>query len=154
MDFRPKRTLLLALVVVVAGLFVIQVGNGLWTASEADSPHMLAIEELKNNSEEYLGQRVVVEGWYQGGLIRDANPLCANTREGVQQKDYTYIFADIRTRVTLVTGVEYRFVGTLRPASEIDKPTIQSQPIFVVREVKRIGRNPDECSFLPTTEQN
>lgn len=151
MSSRRKTALLLGLVPVVIALFAVQIGYGFWTAPGADSPDRVSIESLKNNPGEYLGERVVVQGWYQGGLIRDANPLCANTREGVPKEDYTYVFADIRANVTLITGIKYRFVGTLTPSSEIDKPTIQSRPFFVVQQVERLGRNPEECSFLPTT---
>lgn len=153
MKRRVGTALLLAIATVLVGLVAAQISYGLLPIG-TDGPREVTLQDVSDDTDRYLGERIVADGWYQGGLIRDANPLCANTREGVQKEPYAYVFADIRANVTLVTGVEYRFVGTLRPSSEVDLPTVQSRPVFVVRKVERIGRNPDECSFVSTPDED
>jgi hypothetical protein len=141
-----KRWIALSMLFVVATgvLFTMQVGpKALGFGTEADS--RVAISEIEEHPQEYVGEQFTIEGWYQGGLVRDADPQCATTREGIQAEEYSSVFIDAPKNRTLYTGVKYRYTGTLY-AEIPGRSAPNDEPIFVPSDIERFEENPDSCT--------
>lgn len=140
--------LLFGLALVVGVVLAVQVGYG--GVPLEDEPQTVSIQEIEDHPDRYVGERVTIEGWYQGGLVRDANPVCANTREGLQQEPYATVYVSVPDDETLYTDYKYRFTGVLRDGSSVDRVIPGSNPIFLPDSVASLGKVGD-CSLDPGT---
>jgi hypothetical protein len=146
-----KRTVLVGLALVVGAVFAVQIGYG--GLPLQDGARNVSIQAIEDHPDRYVGERVTVEGWYQGGIIRDANPVCANTREGLQKEPYGTLYVIVPENSTLYTDYKYRFTGVLRDGSAVDRVIPESEPVFLPESIESLGKVGD-CSFDPDTGTN
>jgi hypothetical protein len=144
MNGKHKLALVLLAATVVIGLAAAQTGHEVLSPTGSEHVSIAAVQE---NPGEFLEQRITVEGWYQGGLLRSKNPVCANTREGVQRVPYSFIYVEVPEGETLYTDVKYRFTGVMRDSDEIGRTVPGSQPVLVPGSIEKTEREPDECRF-------
>jgi hypothetical protein len=144
MDRKRRVAFSLFFVVAAGALFVTQLGPGALGLGVEENG-FVPIAEIEEDPEPYIGEQVTIEGWYQGGLVRDADPQCATTREGVQAEEYSSVFIDAPEDRVLYTGVKYRFTGILH--AELEGRTVpNNEPVFVPESVERIEEGPDGCT--------
>ncbi|MUW13975.1 hypothetical protein GJ633_04330 [Halorubrum sp. CBA1125] len=149
MDRKRRIAFSLFFVVLVGALFVAQIGPGaLGFGPEKNG--VVPIAEIEENPQPYIGEQITIEGWYQGGLVRDADPQCATTREGVQAQEYSSVFIDAPEDKALYTGVKYRFTGTLYAELE-GRSVPNNEPVFVPEDVERIGGEHGNCTVFGNT---
>lgn len=144
------RTVLALVVTAAIALVAVQVGYGVW--APASGNQTVSIEALQEQPRSYLGQEVTIEGWYQGGLVRDANPICANGREGVQREPYNYTYVAVPEDMALYTGVKYRFTGVVRESMALNRTVPGARPVVALETATAVAEQPDNCYFGGTTD--
>lgn len=139
----PSHLSLIVAFVVLVGLGGVVLVDAV--AGPSVEPSNVSVATLDRSASTYLGERVVVVGWYQGGAVRSKDPMCANTREGVQRVPYHLVYADVPENATLYTGVRYRFTGTVRPSVALNRTIPDDGPVFVVESFERLPEGVDGC---------
>jgi len=128
-------------ILLVALIAVIVVGAAYVLISDpAESPEVLTVDDVVDNYEEYLGQELVVEGYYYHenyppgeGVITSAIVESGQTSgTGVNRLLINHSAAN----TSLADRVKYRFVGTLE--SDPSNPIPINAIVFVATEITQV----------------
>jgi len=138
-----EKTVLLVAVVLVAGagaVFTV----GAMVANDA-GPQEATLADVEANTNEYVGQEVTVEGWYEGGTFRDKNPVCSTGRDGAPTESYSWIFMSTSGVQDLYIGQKYRVTGVMTNSTELERSVVGDAPILVPESVEPIDAGEGGC---------
>lgn len=134
MNSKRMVALCLLAVGIAAGLGVGQLEPISRDGNSQGTPSHVSIQAVAEHPKSYVGEQITIDGWYQGGTVRDRNPLCANTQGGRPTMPYNHVFIDITENTTLYTGEKYRITGSLK-ASVPDRAVPRSKPVLVPEKI-------------------
>lgn len=146
MSYATSRAISVGVFVVLLFGLTILLGLTLWVGAER-GPSDASVAAVANDTEAYVGTEITLEGWYQGGSVRDKNPVCANTREGIPNEAYNLVYVDVPENATLYTGVKYRFTGPVVPSESLNRTVPYGGPVFDPHTVERLPEQDASCQL-------
>jgi hypothetical protein len=128
-------------------IFMIIAGAGAYVVGDdqSDVAKDVQITQLQDKPESYIDVRVQTTGWYEGGTLRNANPMCTTGRDGRPIAEYDWIFMSTEGIGSLYIGQEYEVTGRMVDGVDAGRPIVGGSPILIPESVRPINSPGGSC---------
>ncbi len=128
-------------ILLVALIVIIVVGAAyVLTSNQTESPETLSVDEVVDNYEEYLGEEIIVEGYYYHDTYPVGEGVITSVIVGSGQTSGTGVdrlpVNHSVVNLSLADEVKYRFVGTLE--SDPSNPIPINAIVLVATEITQV----------------
>jgi hypothetical protein len=104
------------------------------------------VTQMQDEAESYMNVRVRTTGWYEGGTLRDANPMCTTGRDGRPIAEYGWVFMSTEGIGPLYIGQEYEVTGRMVDGVDAGRPIVGGSPILIPESVRPINSSGGSCN--------